>query len=267
MNINFFDGFLNIILLSCLLAPLGCVSLWRKSTYMADGLSHAGVLANTIAGIFLYNVVPLGTLIALVLVLVIYWLEDSSDIYVATNIVSMISVASAVLIWHLYPSKVHIQSILLGSTCCHRMHHFVDYKILIWLVCLCATFICVFFRQLVFISFNRDLAIVSGVNVKVIDALFFIFAAIAINVAVSGIGMFLVSALLILPAASSKFFSSTPLKNLVNSVAYAFVMSFVGTCISKYFKIPLAPTIAMLSFGTFLIIYSVSRYVLKVKSS
>ncbi len=265
MSIDFFDGILNIILLSCLLAPLGCVSLWRKSTYMADGLSHAGVLANTIAGIFLYNVVPLGTLIALVLVLLIYWLEDSSDIYVATNIVSMISVASAVLIWHFYPSKVDIHKILLGSTCCHRMHHFANYKILIWLVCFCAVFIGIFFKQLVFISFNRDLAVVFGVRVKMIDMLFFIFSAIAINVAVSAIGMFLVSALLILPAASSRFFSNTPFKNLLNSIFYTLIVSFIGACISRYFKIPLAPTIAVLSFGIFVLIYSVSRYILKTK--
>ena len=267
MSINLFDGVFDITLLSCLLAPLGCVSLWRKSTYMADGLSHAGVLANTIAGILLYNVVPLGTLVALILVLFIYWLEDSSDIYVATNIVSMISVASAVLIWYFYPSKVNIQTILLGSTCCHRMHHIVDYKVLICLACCCAAFIGFFFKQLVFISFNRDLAIVFGVRVKITDMLFFIFSAIAINVAVSAIGMFLVSALLILPAASSKFFSSTPLKNLLNSIIYAFIVSFSGAHVSKYLHIPLAPTIAVLSFGVFVLIYSVFRYVLKVRAT
>ncbi len=265
MSINFFNDTFSIVMLSCLLAPIGCVSLWRRSTYMADGLSHASVLANTIAGIFLYNVVPIGILVALGLVLIIYWLEDSSDIYVATNIVSMISVACAVLICHFSPTKIDIGKVLLGSTCCHRLHHFIDYKVLMVLAFFSAGFIGIFFKQLVFISFNRDLAIVSGIAVKKIDMLFFLLSAAAINLAVSAVGMFLVGVLLILPAASSRFFSRNPFGNLFNSVVYAFVVSLVGTLIAKNFKTPIAPTIAVLSFGVFITIYSISRYALRIR--
>jgi zinc transport system permease protein len=265
MSINFFGDTFSIVMLACLLAPLGCISLWRKATYMADGLSHAGVLANTIAGLFLWNAIPIGTCVALILVLVIYWLEDSSDIYVATNIVSIVSIAFAVLVWHFYPDKIDVSKMLLGSTCCHRLHHFVDHKVLMALAFFSAGFISIFFRQLVFISFNRDLAIVSGISVKMIDVMFFILSAIAINIAVSAVGMFLVGALLILPAASSRFFSKTPLGNLFNSIVYAFIVSLIGTFVSRYFGTPLAPTVAVLSFGVFVIIYSVSRYALKIK--
>ncbi len=253
------------MLLSALLAPIGCISLWRRSTYLSDGLSHAGVLANTISVICLWNVVPLGVFVALALVVLVYWFEGSSDIYVATNIVSSVSIAAAVLIWHLYPASIDVHKILLGNVCCHgghhgHQHHFEEAKILIWLSLALLTFIAVLFKQLVLISFNRDLAIVFRVRVGIIDLMFLALSAIVINIAVSMIGMFLVSALLILPAAVSKFVSKSPLSHIAYSVVYALVVSFIGDQISRVFHLPIAPTITLLSFGLFTVVYVIFRY-------
>ena len=152
MIINSYAGAIKFIILSCLLCPLGCISLWRRCTYLSDGLSHAAVLANAVAGICLYDAFPISTIIALLLVLLIYWLEDSSDIYVATNIVATVAIALSIIIGQLYSDSVNIGNIVFGDSQCCAQVVVEDLFILLPLVFVCTIFISLYFNQLVLIA-------------------------------------------------------------------------------------------------------------------
>lgn len=251
-------GELTIVVLGALLALLGCVSLWRRASYLCDGISHASVLSSAIAAAVLFEPTLFSILFSVALVLLIRWLERSSDMYIATNIASTTSIAAAMLLWHFFPSKTELPSLAFGCSCCHHIQSVRLTHALI-LCAIFTAFLAAFFRQIVLIAFNQDIAAVVGVKVKAMDVIFLAIAAAVINVAVVSVGFLLVGALLIFPAVASNFFVRTPLSALISSACLGALNSAVGVVLAARLNLPMPSVVALVSFATFLLAYFLAR--------
>ncbi len=69
--------------------------------------------------------------------------------------------------------------------------------------------------------------------------------ALTIAVAIKVVGVLLITALLIIPAASARLFSSTPIQMVFLSVVFAMMSVVFGLVASLYWDVPTGPAIVV----------------------
>jgi zinc transport system permease protein len=108
-----------------------------------------------------------------------------------------------------------------------------------------------FLKPFLQITFNRDLAQVEGINVRVFEYMLFLIIAIVITVSLKIIGIILVTSLLIVPAASAKNLASSMKHLFIFSCLFGVISGIVGLIVSIYLNTSSGPTIVLVSIGIF----------------
>jgi ABC-type Mn2+/Zn2+ transport system permease subunit len=109
----------------------------------------------------------------------------------------------------------------------------------------------VFGRELEFVSFDRDVARVSGVAVECIDALLMLVLSVTVLVSVRVIGALLISAMLVLPAATARSLTSSIHRMLWMSPLLGATVGVVGMYLSWYLDIPSGAVITLVGTAAF----------------
>jgi zinc transport system permease protein len=114
-------------------------------------------------------------------------------------------------------------------------------------------FLLFFFKELVFISFDEEMAWVCGTPVKILRYLLLAVLALVIIVAIYLVGIVLVSALLVIPAAVARNLTHHIRTMLLVSLGVAVGSTLAGLELSYRVDIPSGATIvvilALLFFG------------------
>ena len=100
-----------------------------------------------------------------------------------------------------------------------------------------------FFKEFIFITFDEEVAQVSGINVNLFDSLLLIILSTTIVVSIKLIGIILVSALLILPGSFALIFCKNYKNSFIVSIIYCIVIYFLGFFISWKTDIPVGAAI------------------------
>jgi zinc transport system permease protein len=100
-------------------------------------------------------------------------------------------------------------------------------------------------RSLLSISVHEELARTDGVSVSRTRFVFMLLLALTIAVAIKVVGILLITALLIIPAASARLFSSTPMQMVLLSVVFAMLSVVFGLGASLYWDVPTGPAIVV----------------------
>lgn len=106
-------------------------------------------------------------------------------------------------------------------------------------------------RELSFVSFDPDVARVSGVPVQRIDALLMVLLSVTVLVSVRVIGALLISALLVLPAAVARLLTSSIGRMLWLSPLVGAACGFVGMYASWYADVPSGAVIILVGTVVF----------------
>lgn len=125
--------------------------------------------------------------------------------------------------------------------------------------------IIVFYRQFLIVSFNPDFAKSIGLKVKTIEFLLTSLTVLAIASGIQALGVVLMSALIITPAAAARFWTNNLLKMLLIAVGFSVLSGWVGTYISYVnFGMPTGPWVVLvLSIITLLsFVFSVNHGIL-----
>lgn len=109
------------------------------------------------------------------------------------------------------------------------------------------------YRPLLFASLDEDVAEAKGVPVRTLGALFMVLVAIAISIAVQVVGVLLIFALLVTPAATAERWARKPLRGLVLSVGIALLTTWLGLFISYYAPYPVSFFITTFAFALYLL--------------
>ncbi|NTU41969.1 MAG: metal ABC transporter permease [Nitrospirales bacterium] len=94
-------------------------------------------------------------------------------------------------------------------------------------------------KELHFITFNEELAMVSGIKVRPIKSLFLLSMAIAIVVGIKLVGIILISALLVIPGATANLLTRSFCRMVVLSCLVALFSTLGGILLS--YRLNLAP--------------------------
>jgi len=117
-----------------------------------------------------------------------------------------------------------------------------------------------FFRPLLFASIDPDVAEARGVPVRLLSTAFMLLLAITISEAVQVVGVLLVFALLVAPAASAERLTNRPFVAIALAVALGLGFTWGGLALAFVGHWPVSFYIAALAALSYLLSVLVSRY-------
>jgi len=252
MDVFNLDGFVLYALaagmaLALVVGPLGSVVVWRRMAYFGDTLSHAALLGVALAvaaeQLPMLGVVLTGVSIAVLL----FWLEKQRDLSTDTllGILSHSALALGLVVLSVIQSQgynINLMSYLFGDLLA------VDQSDLLLMYGSAFVILIIFSKllpSLISISVNEELARVDGVAVGKVRFIFMILLALVIAIALKVVGILLITALLIIPAASARLFSKSPKQMVVSSIFLAAFAVVLGLYSSLSWDVPTGPAIVV----------------------
>ena len=226
------------------LGILGCFTLWQRMTFFGDAMGHAAI-SGVALGLLLNLSPEIGVLASsLLAVLILSHNKESSKLPLDTwlGMVSYGGLALGLVVLSKNPMlQISPETILFGEI-------FATTKWDIALIAGCAaitTLVCaLFWRSLLTISINEDLARTQGINVRWIKSILFALMAITTAVAIKIVGGLMLPALLICPAAGATS-APTPERMVIQSILMAILIFLTGFLASLFFDLPCGPCIVL----------------------
>lgn len=213
--INFFEilsyGFIQRALLagtliSLLCSVLGVFLVLRRLSLIGDGLAHITFGSTAIAlALKLYSVMSLLVSMPVVLLasLGILKLTEKGRLSgdAAIGIVSSLGISAGIILASVGGGyNVDLLSYLFGNILSISVE---ETYIAVGLFCVVMFLLYLFFNDLLAVTFNEELARVSGIRTNLINAVLVMLTALSVVLAMKLVGIMLISSLLILPAASA----------------------------------------------------------------
>ncbi|MES9926370.1 MAG: zinc ABC transporter permease subunit ZnuB [Candidatus Thiodiazotropha endolucinida] len=232
--------------------PLGVFVVWRRMAYFGDTLAHSallGVALGFLLGISLnLSVILLGILLALLLVGMSGNRQLSQDTQLGILAHSALSLGLVVMA---FQTSVRID--LMGYLFGDILAVTADDLLWVWggglLVLLVLLMI---WRPLLSLTVHEELAQVEGVPVGRMRLIFMLLIALVIAVSMKIVGVLLITAMMIIPAAAARRFSHTPEQMALVAAAVGALAVVLGLAGSWQWDTPAGPSVvvaAALLFG------------------
>ena len=235
------------LLLALVAGPLGCVIVWRRMAYFGDTLAHAALLG--IALSITVNILPMAGVagVGVLLAALLFWLERSRSLSTDTllGILSHSALALGLIVLAILQDggkSIDVMSYLLGDILA------VSDEELLWMMAAVIVVLVIFarlWRSLLSISVHEELARVDGVKVEKTLFTFMVLLALVIAVAIKVVGILLITAMLIIPAATSRLYASSPLQMLLLSILFASLCVVAGIVTSLFWDVPTGPAMVV----------------------
>jgi zinc/manganese transport system permease protein len=111
----------------------------------------------------------------------------------------------------------------------------------------------VLYRRLLFSSLDADVAQAKGVPVALLQTIFLLMIALATAISVQVVGVLLIFALMVTPAATAQCIARKPLQGIAITVGVALFVTWLGLFISFYVSYPVSFFITTAAFLIYLI--------------
>ncbi len=254
----FQHGIIVATIAGALCGLLGVFVVLRGMSYIGHGLSHAvfgGAAASAVIGInFFIGAGIWGIISGVLIARVARRRVLGAD--AAIGVVTTASFALGLALMNRYgQASKSIEAVLFGSVLGVKVADIVA-------VSLVAVFalavIVVWYRKLLFSTFDPDVAQVSGVNVSVVEVVLLSLLSLTILVTMRVIGTLLISALLVIPAAAARMTTNSFSKLLWISPLIGAVTCFVGMNLSYHLDTSASATIILLDALVFIVVYTVA---------
>ncbi len=112
--------------------------------------------------------------------------------------------------------------------------------------------VAVLYRPLLFASVDEEVAEARGVPIQFLSVAFMVVLALAVSEAVQVVGILLVFALLITPAAITEHLTARPGRAIAVSISFALLFTLVGLFVSYYLPYPVSFFITTFAFLTYM---------------
>jgi zinc transport system permease protein len=234
------------IVLAVVLAYLGGLVILRKMSFFADGIAHSSLAGVAIGVLASFYPLLSAILFSLLMGLLIYYLEEKSKLN-SDTIIGIIFSSGLALGAMLMSFKTGYQpeliSFLFGNILAITWLDLIVISVIGLAIVLFVKF---YYKKLVLISLNEDLAQAQGVKSKRLKLFFYLSLSMAVVLAIKVLGLMMASALLIIPVATAKSFAKS-LKHLnFLAIFIAIITVFLGLLISYYLDLSTGPTIVLL---------------------
>ena len=242
------------IISGIMLPMLGSFTINRNMGFMADAMAHATMPIIAVGVFFGFSISALGAPAAIVVALFLGFIIKNTSIGEDTSIGIIFSsfFALGFVLISLLDVSINLEDLLFGQIL--AVSYFDMYSILTLFVVLLITFL-LFYKQMLFYSFDPVGAELRGLNTSFLNYLFLIMLSLAIIGSLQTVGIILVLSMLIIPAASAKLLFNNFNYTTIIGVIFGIISSVGGLLLSYYFNLPSGPTMALVATGIFIICF------------
>ena len=241
-----------------MLSILGPFAINRNMGFMADAMAHA-TLPIIAVGVFLgFSISELGVPASILIAFFLGYIIKNSNVGEDTAIGIIFSsfFALGFILISILNVTINLEDLLFGQILAvSRFDVFIVTTMCITVVSL----IIIFFKQLLFYSFDPIGAEVKGLNTNFLNYLFLVILSVAIVASLQTVGIILVLSMLLIPAAASKQITNTFVSSIYVSILFGVFSSVSGLYLSYFFNLPSGPTMSMVATFLFVVCFFVSQ--------
>ena len=233
-------------------APLGCFVIWRRMAYFGDATAHAAVLGVALSLTFSTPIFAGVLVVSLLMAMTVSSLSGKGfAMDTLLGVMAHTSLAAGLVATSFLSGvRIDLMSYLFGDILAVGKTDLmviwggaaVVIALMIWR-----------WTGLLLSTLNPDLALASGYNPKKEQFILTLSLAIVVAVAIKVVGVLLIAAMLIVPAATARPFSRTPEMMAIIAAFLAVIAGLGGLRTSFVFDTPTGPTIVCVSACLFLL--------------
>ena len=249
----FFRALLGGIGVAIVAGPVGCFIIWRRLAYFGDTLSHSALLGVAMALLLELNITLSVFFISLIVSLLLLLLQKraslSSDALLGMLAHATLAVGLVVLAFMTWV-RVDLMGFLFGDILAVTTNDLA----VIWFGGLAVLIgLSLIWRRLFAATVNYELAKAEGAKPDFTNIVFMVLVAAVIAVSMKLVGVLLITALLIIPAATARRFSTSPEHMAVIAAVIGALSVFVGLNGSLQWDTPAGPSIVVAALAGFII--------------
>lgn len=239
--------------------PLGAFVVWRRMAYFGDTLAHSALLGVALGFLFDINLNLAVVVLCVGLALVLVTLQKKH--FIATDTLLGILAHSSlslglVAVSFLDNIRIDLMAYLFGDLLAISMSD------LYWIYAggaLVILLLMLFWKPLLAMTVNEELAKVEGYPVEAIRLLLMLLVALVIAVAMKIVGVLLITSLMIIPAATARKVSNSPVQMATMASVIGCLSVCGGLWASYRWDTPAGPSVVVCAAFLFLFIYSLPK--------
>jgi zinc transport system permease protein len=227
-------------------APMGCFVVWRRMAYFGDATAHASILGVAIALALSVSVFLGAMIMALLMALAVSSLSGRG--YAVDTLLGVLAHSALafglVAVSFLSGVRIDLMAYLFGDILAVGK---TDLAVIWGGAALVLALLTWRWSALLTATLNPDLAHASGIDPKREQLVLTLALAVVVAVAIKVVGVLLIAALLIIPAAAARPFARTPEGMAVIAVITAALSVLGGLQASLMFDTPTGPSIVCIA--------------------
>ena len=233
--------------------PLGCFIVWRKMAYYGDTLAHAALLGVAMSLLFNINVSLAVFAVSACVSLALLFLQNratlSADALLGLLAHSSLALGLVVLALLAFV-RIDLLAILFGDILAVSKSDIV--LVYVGGAAVLAV-LAMIWRPLLAATVSPELAKAEGMNPRRTDLIFMLLMASVIAISMKLVGVLLITAMLIIPAATARRFSKSPEQMAVIAAIMGVLAVCVGLRGSLQWDTPSGPSIVVAALCLFLL--------------
>ncbi len=220
-------AFIVAVLISVITPLIGNVIVLKRLSSIGDALSHSSLAGVAVGLCFGFNPIISAIVFSVAAAVIIEYIRGAFPNYseMATAIVLSFGVGVAAVFSGFTGNAANFDSFLFGSII--ATSSFDLYTILVLSVIVIFIMIALY-RELFYITFDEEGALISGVCVKKINLVFTVVTAVVVSIAAKTVGALVIASLMTIPVACSMIISKSYKSNIILSVVFALGFTIIG---------------------------------------
>ncbi len=251
--------FIALILISISCSLLGVFTLWKKLVYFGDALSHSILLGLVCGSVFGVGQIISLTIFAIIFsFLVSFNLKNryfSKDTIIAIS--AYFSISLAIILNEIFLKDFNFMTYIFGDILTVGSQEIQIFAVIAVVTIL---FVIFTFKRILLININQDLAKIEGLKCELWNLIFLILLALTIALSVRIVGVFLMTALLILPAAIARIFSASAKVMIFLSLMIAMLAAPISFEVANKYDLNISSVLIAILSVIFMFSLSIKKF-------
>lgn len=254
------NALLAILIITPLFGILGTLIVNHRMAFFSDALGHSAFTGMAIGVLFgIGNTSISMMLFAVAFALLLNYIRHknmvSSDTVI--SVFSSLSVAIGLAILSRNGNFSKYSALLVGDILSISKKEIISLLIIFLITLL---FWCIAYNGLHSIGINRSLAKSKGIPVTLLDNAFVVLVALIVMLSIRWVGILIINALLILPAAAARNIASDNREYHLFSVMISVFSGVLGLILSYYLNVAAGPMLVLVAAIIFFITFMARRF-------
>lgn len=233
--------------------PVGCFVVWRRLAYFGETIAHSALLGVALAILLNFHL-SIGIFVSAVLIVVLLFFLERQDVLPTDTLLGLLchgGLALGLVVLSFFPNmRLDLHGLLFGDILAVSRS---DLAVVWFGGALALVVLWRIWRPLLATSVSPDLAAVAGLRPERSQLLFGIMMAAVVAVAIKIVGVLLIVALLVIPAASVRRFVSTPEMMALGAAIVGICSVGGGLLASVLADTPSGPSIVLTALALFIV--------------